>query len=195
MDLNIHQCRSEEIAAYMDGQLDRDANIFFEEHVQECHTCNAELNAQRSFMCELDAALASTPDLPLPRDFARIVAARAESDMRGLRDRKERRLALRLTLLLLIVSSTLLGATAIRSLFYSGRSVAQKILGVVDLLWKTLHDATIGLTIVARVLGRTLVPESHFASLLSLSVLVLGVLTLTHLIFRYHRQQRMRLFE
>lgn len=189
------QCRSEEIAAYLDGQLDSAGNIFFERHLEECTNCFEELHAQRSFMCELDFALAQTPELPIPRNFARIVAARAQSDMSGLRDRGERRRALRLSLLLVLTSFTLMGAATIKSLFFSGRSVAQKTLGVFDLLWSALRDAAIGLLVVARVLGRSLLPESYLASLTALVLLVIAVLTLSHLISRYHRHQRMRLFD
>lgn len=195
MDINNYQCQSEAIAAYLDGQLDDATNVFFDKHVQECLTCHAELNAQRAFLCELDSALASTPEFPMPQNFARIVAARAESDMSGLRNRKERKRALRLSLVLVLTSFALLGATAFRSLFFSGQSIAQKVVGVFELLWKTLHDAATGLAVVARVLGRGLLPDSQIMNLAGLFLLVLAVLTLSHLISRYHRYQRMRLFE
>ena len=74
------------IAAYLDGELDASAVALFEQHLLECRVCNAELNAQRLFMCELDSTLTLAPDLPVPSNFAQIVAARAESDMSGVRD-------------------------------------------------------------------------------------------------------------
>lgn len=189
------QCQSEEIAAYLDGQLDDSASALFEWHVQECQACHTELNAQRRFICELDSTLAQTLELPIPQNFARIVAARAESDMRGVREGRERRRALRFSLVLTLVSFALLGATASKSLFFTGRSIGNKILSIFDLLWTTLHDAAAGVTVISRVISRGILPESHLANLATLFLLVLAVLSLSHLISSYHRDNRMRLFE
>jgi anti-sigma factor RsiW len=92
-------CQAEQIAAYLDDDLDSGACAALEEHFQNCQSCVLELNAQRSFLCELDATLGSTFDFPVPRNFAQTVAAHAERDMRGVRDRLEHKRALRFCLI------------------------------------------------------------------------------------------------
>lgn len=92
-------CHAEQIAAYLDDDLDSGACAALEEHFQGCQSCVAELNAQRLFLCELDATLGSASDLPIPWNFAQIVAAHAESDIRGVRDRLDSKRALRFCLI------------------------------------------------------------------------------------------------
>lgn len=195
MDIRNQSCHSEKIAAYLDGHLDASANSNFEEHLETCRPCRAELNAQRQFMYELDSALAGAADLPIPKDFARIVSARAESDMRGVRTGGERRRALLVCLALGSASFALLGATAGKLVFLSGRLLANKVLGILNLLWTALNDSLIGLTIISRVISRVFLPESPVFSLAALVLLALAVASLSHLIISYHRRNQMRLFE
>ena len=53
-----------------------------------------------------------TRSFQLPHDFTRIVTARAESDLSGMRNKHERRRALKLCAGLALVSFALLGAAA-----------------------------------------------------------------------------------
>ena len=189
-----HLSHAEQIAAYLDGELDEFASALFEQHLLECQLCHGELNAQRLFMCELDATLTLAPDLPVPSNFAQIVAARAESDMRGVRDGREHKRAIRFCLILALTSFALLGAAASKAVFFSGRTVANQILGIFGLLWTTLYDAAVGLIVVSRVISGGLIPESPFAGLAAL-LLALGVVLLSLLISSYHRQHEMQLSE
>ena len=95
METSTQNCQSEnvaaQVAAYLDSQLDPSALDRFESHLETCQRCRAELSAQRQFLCELDSALSPLEELPIPEDFARIVSACAESDMRGVRQGGERR--------------------------------------------------------------------------------------------------------
>ncbi|MCA1601138.1 MAG: zf-HC2 domain-containing protein [Acidobacteria bacterium] len=194
IDNGNRRCQGEQIAAYLDGELDASAGALFEQHLLECRVCNAELNAQRIFMRELDATLTLSPDLSVPRNFAQIVAARAESDMRGVRDGSEHRRAFRFCLILALASFAMLGAAASKAVFFSGRTVANQIVGIFGLLWTTLYDAAVGLTVIWRVISGGLIPESPFAGLAAL-LLALGVVLLSLLISSYHRHHEMRLSE
>jgi len=194
MDNGIHLCQGEQIAAYIDGELDTSANELFEQHLVECRACNAELNAQRLFMCELDATLTQAPDLPVPSNFAQIVAARAESDMSGVRDGREHKRAFRFCLILAFASFALLGAAAGKAVFFGGRTAANQIFGIFGLVWTTLYDAAVGLAVISRVISDGLVPESPFAGLAAL-VLALAIVLLSILISSYHRNHELRLFE
>jgi len=194
MDNANHLCQGEQIAAYLDGELDATAGALFEQHLLECRTCNAELNAQRLFLCDLDATLTLVPDLPVPSNFAQIVAARAESDMGGVRDRREHKRAFRFCLALALASFTLLGAAASKAVFFGGRTIANQVLGIFGLLWTALYDAAVGLTVISRVISGGLIPESPFAGLAAL-LLALAVVLLSLLISSYHKHHEMRLSE
>src|SRR5436189_3533035 len=109
MNTQQRDCHSEHIAAYLDGELPDAPQLLFEAHIKECSDCSAELLEQRRLLCALDSALSRGPNLPLPKNFARIVAARAESDMSGVRERREHGRALRLCLMLASGAFALLG--------------------------------------------------------------------------------------
>ena len=189
-----HDCEVERTSAYLDGELDAFSRALFEEHVERCPVCDAELKAQRLFASELDSAFAQTTSLPLPKNFAQIVAARAESDMRGVRDRIEHKRALRFCLILALSAFALLGGTTSRSLYLSGWETVNKVIGVFGLLWSTLRDAAVGLTVITRVISGGLIPESSFAGLAAL-LLALAVVLLSVLISSYHRNHEISLLE
>lgn len=199
MEFSSNNCQTEtvvlQIGAYLDGQLDTPALTQFEAHLESCHTCRTELNSQRQFLCELDSALSTPGELELPPNFARVVSARAASDMSGVRSGGERRRALLVCLALAITAFTLLGATSGRSVLLSFRMVLSKVMGILTFVWSTLHDAFVGLTIVLRVVVRVFQPQSTITSVLALIVLALAVVSLSQLIISYHRRSQMRLFE
>ena len=194
MDPDSHLSQVEQIAAYIDGDLDASACALLEQHLLECRLCNSELYAQRLFMSELDATLTLAPDLPVPRNFAQIVAARAASDMSGVRDGIEHRRAFRFCLILALASFALLGAAASKAVFFSGRTVANQIFGIFGLLWTTLYDVAVGLTVILRVISGALIPESPFTGLAAL-LLALGIVLLSLLISSYHKHHEMLLSE
>lgn len=186
MSATDHICESEKIAAFIDGDLEPAARAAFEAHVKQCSHCNSELQAQRQFMCELDSALASPFDLPVPLHFAEVVAVRAQSDMRGVRDRSEHAKALRLCLMLGLAAFALLGVTTTQAVISSAESIANKAFGVLGLFGKTIYDAAVGLSVISRVLSGGLTANSRLAGLTALLVAVaIGLLSI--LISRYHR--------
>ena len=180
-------CQVEQIAAYLDGELDDRAHALFERHLRECSVCGAELIQQRSLLCALDSVLSRGSDLPLPANFAQVVAAHAESDMRGVRDRREHGRALRVCLVLAAASLALSGVAAREFVFNFARTIARPISAVFDLVWTTLYDAVTGLGIISRVLSKGFVPDSHLVGMVALLFLVLAVLLLSRLIASYHR--------
>ena len=78
-------CERNLFAAYVDGELDAGLTVLFEQHVDNCAPCRAELRAHRLFVCELDAALTESVEIPVPANFSRMIAARATSDAGCLR--------------------------------------------------------------------------------------------------------------
>lgn len=180
-------CETENIAAYIDGELEAGRRAALEEHIKQCAPCASELRAQRLFMCELDSALASPFDLAVPPNFAQVVAVRAASDMRGVRDAAEHKRALRFCIILGLAAFALLGATASKALILGIRSMAGKVFGVVGFFAKTTFDVASGFTVMSRVVSRGLIADSLVAGMVSLFLVVLVIAVLSFLILRYHR--------
>jgi hypothetical protein len=186
-------CHPELIVAYVDGDLDSSVRASLEQHLIECEACEAELRNQRLLACELDSLFAEPALIPVPRDFARVVAAKAECDMSGARTRTEHKRALRYCLILAFFSFALLGVAAIKALLSSGQLLGSKIFGLLALVGKALYDAGIGLTVLMRVAAKALMPDGF--SMLVLLFLLLAILLLSLLISRYHRFHRRGLYE
>src|SRR5688500_20320030 len=115
-------------SAYVDGELDADLALLFEQHLDDCGHCRNELRMHRMFVCELDAALTDSVEIPVPAGFSKMVAARATTDMRGVRTRPENRKALGICLLLALGGFALLGASARDAIFaIGGKFVAASV--------------------------------------------------------------------
>ena len=179
-------CERNLIAAYVDGELDADLTSLFEDHLDDCAPCRAELRAHRLFVCELDAAMNDSAEIPVPADFSRMVAVRATSDMRGVRTRSEHRKALTICLVLALGGFALIGATARDTLFLVARKFINTIFGVVGFVVSTIYDATSGVVVVARVLSRKIIVETELLWPMP-ALLGFGVLVLSRLLRKYHR--------
>jgi anti-sigma factor RsiW len=179
-------CERNLFAAYVDGELDAGLTLLFEEHLEGCAPCRAELRAHRLFICELDAALLEGAEMRVPPDFSRVVAARAASDMRGVRTRSEHRKALTICIILALGGFALLGATARDAVFLVAGKFVATVFGLVGFLASAFYDVGVGLAVIFRVLSRKVIIET--GSLWPVLVLLaFGVLILSRLIFNYHR--------
>lgn len=188
MSPNNSGCRSEEIVAYLDGEMDASALALLERHFEGCSRCVAELEAQRRLLRALDFALTSEPGVEMPKNFAQVVAARAQSDMSGVRAPLERRRALRLCAALAVVAFALLGGGALgESVLAPVRAVWKFGVAIFSFLVNALYDAGAGLTVISRGIGGHLLFESRGLGLLLLLFLALALIMLMRLIARYHR--------
>jgi anti-sigma factor RsiW len=180
-------CDQNLIGAYVDGELDADLTLRLEEHLTDCADCQFELRAHRLFVCELDSALSTrSRDIPVPADFSRRVAARATSDMSGVRTCSENRKALAICLVLALAGFALVGTAARDIFFLVSERLVSKIFAVLGLLASTLYDAVTGLVVVIRFLGRRVIVETGSLWPM-LGLLAFGVLVLSRLISNYHR--------
>ena len=181
-------CRSEEIAAYLDGEVDAASLVRLEQHFAHCERCAAELRAQRRLLRELDFALMDEPAMEMPKNFAQVVAARAQSDMSGMRAPRERRRAIGLCGALVAVSFALLGGTALGEYVLAPLRAIWKVgVALFGFLGHALYDAGTGVAVIARGLGGHLLFESRVSSLLVFILIALAFFTLARLIVRYHR--------
>jgi predicted anti-sigma-YlaC factor YlaD len=179
-------CQREHIVAYLDGELDGSTLTDFEHHVEECEACRTELRRERQFFCELDAAIADEQNVSTPVDFARIVAAYAVTDMRGVRSRTEHKRALRLIAVLALAAFALLGASASTVIIGGGQVIVRGLIGLGGFLGEAIYDAGASAVVISRVLSRKFFIESGSLGLLVV-FLVLAVLLLSRLIASYHR--------
>jgi hypothetical protein len=121
-----------------------------------------------------------------PRDFSRIIAARATSDMRGVRTRAENRKALGICMILALIAFALLGATARETVFMVAEKFVTTVAGLVGFAATALYDTVAGLAVIFRVLSRKIIVES--GSLGPMVVLLaVAILLLSRLLSNYHR--------
>jgi anti-sigma factor RsiW len=173
-------------AAYVEGELDTDLTQLFEDHLENCAACRAELRAQRLFVCELDAAMNESAEIPVPVDFSRMIAARAASDMSGVRTSSEHRKALTICLVLALAGFALLGATARDAIFMLAEKFVATAFALLGFVATAVYDVVAGLSVIFRVLSRKLIIESGSLAPL-LVLLAVAVLILSRLLANYHR--------
>ena len=177
-------CERNLIVAYVDGELDQKRAQRLEDHLETCAPCRAELQTQRLFVCELDAALTDGADIPVPADFSRMVAAVARSDMHGVRTRSENRKALAICMLLALSGLALLGGTARRAVLVFAEKFITKVFSLVEFVATAVYDAAIGLVVISKVLSGRIQSGSLGPLLVLLAV---AVLVLSRLLSHYHR--------
>lgn len=182
-------CRMEDIAAYLDGELDSAARSSFEQHTKDCSACAANLCEQKRLLCALDFALGGEGALPLPpENFAQVVAAHAQSDMRGLRAHSEHKRALLLCAGLLVVSALLIGgAVALNEAVVAPlQAMTKPVATIIGFILHTLYNAGAGLAIISRVGGHLLF-ESRPLGVIGCLLLIAALALLPRLIINYHR--------
>ena len=173
------------VAAYLDRELAPEAAARFEAHAEGCPDCSAALLEQRRLLCLLDAAFDQTFGQvpPLPRDFTRAVKARAQTDMSGVRDPRERVRAVKICAALSVAALALLGLAAFAPLLRAGRWAAS-LLGMAG---RAAADAGTGTGVVLRTVGGGLGAGSGALALLLLAVCAAALLLLLWLLGGHHR--------
>jgi hypothetical protein len=125
-------------------------------------------------------------EVEVPVNFSRLVAARAVSDMSGVRSASENKKALSICVILAIAGFVLLGTAARESLLTVTRTFFAAVWRVGGFVGSAVYDTAASVTVVIRVVSRKVVVES--VSLVPLLlVLGLAVFLLSRLISNYHR--------
>lgn len=185
---SVEGCNTEEIVSYLDGELEAASLASLEEHLATCASCTAELQTQRRLLRELDFVLADDASVEMPKNFAQVVAARAQADLSGVRDRKERRRAVRLCMLLAAVSVALLGgAAASESVLAPLRAIWRGGAALITFLGHALYNAGAGFAVISRGIGGHLVFESRPVSVVVFLLFASALFMLRRLIAGYHR--------
>ena len=178
-------CDEKVIAAYIDGELESAHRILVEQHLDRCADCRGELQAHQLFVCELDSVLTHA-DVSVPADFSRVVAARATSDMRGIRSASENKKALLFCLVLAVTALGLLSDASRAAAFKTARELTRTLGSTISVLWTAFYDMVASVTVISRVVSRKLIVESNSLGLL-LVLFALAILLLSRMIVSYHR--------
>ena len=183
-----NECLSEEIAAYLDGELHGAALQSFETHLAACFRCAAELRTQKQLLCTLDAAFSESL-LELPENFARVVQVHAESNVAGMRGKIERRRAVQICAILALGAFGLLGVASKTFVWQPARKFIEVIAGLFELFWQTTYNAGTAVAVIARMVGRSLLASRYGVGFLFLFIFAIAISLLPRLIARYHRAQ------
>ncbi|HZI17974.1 MAG TPA: zf-HC2 domain-containing protein [Pyrinomonadaceae bacterium] len=181
--------RAAQVAAYLDAELDAEEAAAFESHSKGCPVCSAALLEQRRLLCLLDTAFDETfaGRLELPRDFAREMKARAQTDMSGVRERDERRRAVKICAVLSAAAFALLGAAAFDAVTGPLRGAARAAAGVAGMAGHAAADAGTSAGLLARAVGGRLLASSGAALALQAAAVFGALALLLWLIASYHR--------
>ena len=186
--IKIITCDAWNVAAYLDGEMSVSASNLFEQHAKECAECADALAMQRRLVLALGAAFGNQrKEIPMPTDFTRIVTAHAQTDMRGLRRKTERRRALLLCAIVGATAFVLLGATMFDAVLTPSLAVVRGLFVIVSLIAHSLADAATGATVILRAVGGRF--QAHPAEIAFLFALAIALLLLSIA----SRRQRLRL--
>jgi hypothetical protein len=172
------ECPTDEIAAYIDGELSAARELELDLHFAACSPCQRSLNEQKQFLCRLESSLKQDRDLELPPDFAKVVVVNAESTVSGLRRPRER-----FNALFICVALGLFGLFALGADTRVIRAVIDQV-GIVGAFFgRIIYSVSVGIVVILRSIaaplpGETILGAALFAMCLFLLVVSLGVLRL-----------------
>lgn len=141
-------CSPANLQEYLDGELSVAQEHALETHMSSCVDCLNELNLHKAVLGVLDREGVATPEIP--GNFASVIAARADSQVIGLRRRNERIAALAVAGAL-VLSIVVLLAFDLSQPLAAFESVTGSIGSFVVLLAGLLADIAIGIFVVVKV--------------------------------------------
>jgi anti-sigma factor RsiW len=176
-------------AAYLDGELDSAACEEFDRHAHACPECAGALLEQRRLLCLLDTAFDQTFEkrLELPDGFTRQLKARAQNDLSGVRDARERRRALKICAALGAAAFALLGFAALDVVIRPALGALGAASGVLGVAGRASAEAGSGAAVVLRAVSGRLVSGAESASVFWVLLFAAGLLLLLRLVSGYHR--------
>ena len=184
--VKIETCPREDIAAYIDGEIDPREELELEMHFAVCSTCADELNSQKKLLCALDSLCLNEKEIELPENFTKIVVTKAESNVSGLRRPQERRTALFICAGLFLLILLGLGGEA-NSLFETFGKFADQFAAVAGFVAHLIYDVGVGITVILRSLSSQVFFDSALSFALIAVFFLISVFALSRLVLRYNR--------
>ena len=188
--MQIHKKDSESVCArlheYLEGEMPHDDECVFESHIPSCENCRVEIGLHHRMTAEIDKFPAD--QIILPKDFSRIVAAKAESQVGGLRIRNERKITVAIVAGLALLVFIFLGANfevTSNLLFF----IADRFLAFFLVIGNFVFNFLLGIFIILKVVATQL--DLSPITLIGVFGIVLASLFLVY-IFRPGRSSIMR---
>jgi anti-sigma factor RsiW len=178
----LHMCPADEIADYLDGELDAARDRELELHFAECGTCEDELRLQRQFLCALNSSLDRQSEIDLPEDFTRRVVANAESSVSGLRKPVERFNAIFICTALLLFVLFALGVDA-SGLFTSLGNSFDQVAVIGSFFGHVVYSVVVGVWVILRSVGGVV----QIPAAVSLLLVAVVLYVFTRAFYRFRR--------
>lgn len=179
-------CPREEIAAYLDGEISSREELELEMHFAVCKVCGDELNTQKKLLCALDSALLNEKEIEVPEDFVKVVVARAESGVSGLRRPQERRTALLVCSILFLTALLGLGEKA-GMIFAASEKFSEQFMAVGSFAAHLIYNIAVGIAVILRSLSNQFVFNSAVSAGFVVILFLLSLITVSRLIVRFNR--------
>jgi hypothetical protein len=167
-------CPAEEISAYIDGELAADVEAALESHVGACDICRRELNDQKGFLLALSDTLEREVPIELPDNFTRSVVVNAESNVSGLRDRKQRSSAFVIGTVLLLLAAAAVGS--LTGVFSPIAIAVDKLLAIGGAVIQVAAD----LLYAIAAMFRSILQTQTFSTALTYIAISLAVITILY---------------
>ena len=179
-------CPREEIAAYIDGEINPREELELEMHFAVCKPCTEELNSQKKLLCALDSFCLNEREIELPENFTKVIVTTAESNVSGLRRPQERRNALFICSALFLLVLLGLGGETDAVLGTFGK-FAEQFVAVIGFVAHLVYDIAFGITVILRSLSSQFVFDSAVSFGFVAVFFLISVLTLSRLVIKYNR--------
>lgn len=184
-------CPRAEIAAYLDCELAPREELMLEGHLTTCEICRTELNAQKKLLSALDFALEEEKaEIEIPKDFAKVVAVRAESNVSGLRDRDERSRAIFLSASLIFLVVAGLGGAETEKVLAASGAIFEQVVAIVTFAGHMTFDFALGVVIIVRSLSNMSAVNEILAFAIIAGILIVLWMALTRLFGRSRPPQQ-----
>ncbi|MFL6467117.1 MAG: anti-sigma factor family protein [Pyrinomonadaceae bacterium] len=141
-------CSPELLHEFLDGELSPQQESLLNDHLLSCANCSSELNIHKAVFGKADEL---SNGVEVPPNFAEAVATKADSQINGLRRRKERVATLTVAVLLAFSTVSLIGFDISRSLA-AAEVLATKAISFISMLASFLANFAIGIYVILRVI-------------------------------------------
>jgi len=179
-------CPRQDIAAYIDGELNPRDELNLEMHLARCLMCTSELNEQKKLLCFLDGAMLEKNEIEVPVNFTKIVVANAQGKVSGLRQPQERFRALFVCACLFFLVLLGLGnetQTVVKTFI----NFSEQILAVSGFVWHFVYDFAFGTAIILRSVSSQLLFNSGASIAFLIILFLFSIVFLSKLLFRFNR--------
>ncbi|MGE3466422.1 MAG: zf-HC2 domain-containing protein [Pyrinomonadaceae bacterium] len=179
-------CPTDEISAYIDGELSGELELELEMHFAECGSCAKELNLQKQFLCGLNSSLKQDDALALPADFTRHIVANAESTVAGLRRPREIYNAVFICVALLLFGLFALGADAAR-VYEMAATAVDQVGAVGGFFARVVYSLFLGIAIILRSIAAQFPIGENVAAAVSAIAGIVLLMYVSRKVLRTHR--------